>query len=134
MVKMERLIDFDLSVPDRPGELAKLAADLKKAQVGLRALWGFGIGGGQAEIICVPEDAGKFRAFADAAGLHYRERSVVCLTGEDRLGELVDTLEKIAGARLNVHALDAIAVDGRVVSYLWVDDADRDSLAKLLGV
>ena len=134
MIKMERMIDFELSVPDRPGEVVKLAKDLRDEKVSLRALWGFGIGGGNAEIICVPEDATKFRAFADAHGFQYRERTVIAMHAEDRLGVLVEVLEKIAAANVNVHAIDAIAAGGQVISYLWVEAADQAAINKLLGV
>jgi hypothetical protein len=133
MVQVEKTTDFQLSVPDQPGELARLAANLKRAQVNLRALWGFGIGQGNAEIICVPEDAVAFRKFADQEGLRYREREVTYLTGDDRLGVLVETFERIARANVNVHAVDVVAAGGKFASYLWVDDKERPALERALS-
>jgi hypothetical protein len=134
MVKLERMVDFQVAVPDRPGELARFIASLKKENINLRAIWGFGIGGGHAEIICVPEKPKRFRAFAEKAGLQVRERTVVCMNGKDKLGALVGTVEKIASAGINVHAVDAIALSGRYGAYIWVEDKDRQALEKVLGL
>jgi hypothetical protein len=134
MSRFDRVTDFQISVPDQPGEVAHLARDLKAAGINLRALWGFGIGGGQAELLCVPEDVNAFRAFLDERGHVYNERRVVSMTGDDKLGALVDTLEQIATAGINVHATDVVALGGQFVAYLWADEGQQEKLESLLRV
>jgi prephenate dehydratase len=130
---VEKCVDFQISVPDQPGELFRITKGLQEAHVNLRALWGFGIGGGHAEIIVVPEDPDRFRAHAMKSGLEFRERTVVHVTGKDEVGALVDTVERIAASGINIDAFDAIAMSGRYGAFCWVADADRDQLEDVLG-
>lgn len=135
MARLKRVADFEIAVPDRPGELARFLAKTRAAKVNLRAVWGFGIGQDNAEIICVPEKPENFRAFAQAEGLSVKQRFAVFMTGPDKLGALVDTLERVAAAGLNIHAFDAVAIGGKYAAYVWAgDDAGREALARLLAV
>ena len=133
MTKIQQHVDFQISVPDQPGELFRITKGLQEAEINVRAMWGFGIGGGHAEIIVVPEDPDQFRAHARRAGLDYEERTVAHFTGKDELGALVDTIERIAAAGINVHSFDAIALNGKYGAYCWVAEEDRERLAQLLG-
>ena len=72
MPKIQEYIDFQISVPDQPGELFRITKGLQEAEINLRAMWGFGIGAGHAEIIVVPDDPDQFRAHAEEAGLDVR--------------------------------------------------------------
>ena len=133
MTKIQQYVDFQIAVPDQPGELFRITKGLQEAEINLHALWGFGIGRGHAEIIVVPEDPDQFRDHAKSAGLQYEERTVLHLTGKDEVGALVDTIERIAAAGINVHSFDAISLNGKFGAYCWVGDEDRDRLRKLLG-
>jgi hypothetical protein len=133
MAKIQQYVDFQISVPDQPGELFRITKGLQDAEINLRALWGFGIGRGHAEIIVVPVDPDQFRAHADEAGLDYEERTVLHFTGKDELGALVETIERIASAGINVHSFDAIALNGKYGAYCWVAEEDRERLADLLS-
>jgi hypothetical protein len=133
MPKIQQHVDFQISVPDRPGELFRITKALQDAEINLRAMWGFGIGGGHAEIIVVPEDPDQFRTHAEDLELEFEERTVFHFTGRDELGALVETIEKIAAAGINVHSFDAIALGGKFGAYCWVADEDRERLNKVLG-
>jgi hypothetical protein len=133
MAKVQQQVDFQISVPDQPGELFRILKGLQDAEINLRAMWGFGIGEGHGEIIVVPEDPDQFRTHAEDLGLDFEERSVMHLTGKDELGALVETIEKVAAAGINVHSFDAIALGGKFGAYCWVAEEDRDRLNKLLG-
>jgi ACT domain-containing protein len=54
------------------------------------------------------------------------------LTGEDRVGALSDTLDRVAQEGINLHAVDAIALDGKYVAYVWTEEKDVERLAKVL--
>ena len=133
MPKIQHSTDFQITVPDQPGELFRITKGLQEAEINLRAMWGFGMGGGHAEIIVVPEDPDHFREHARQAGLQVEERTVFHLTGKDEVGALVETIEKIAAAGINVHSFDAMALNGKYSAYCWVSDEDRERLSKLLG-
>ncbi len=91
MAKCAMMSDFLISLPDRPGELARLAKILREAEVNLVGLWGYGRGEGKARLYCVPQNAEEFRRFAESAGLdvNHRGRSPrgpAGLPGQDRHG------------------------------------------------
>jgi prephenate dehydratase len=54
--------------------------------------------------------------------------------GDDKVGALTDILSKLAEARINVTALDAVtAGEGRFGAIFWVKPKDVAKTAKLLG-
>jgi prephenate dehydratase len=132
MAKWAMMSDFSLQLPDRPGELARLAAMLREADVNLVGLWGYGGGRGSARFYCVPERADQFRNFARSAGLEFEEGRTFYLTGTDHPGALVRWLEKIASAGINLQAIDAVQVRGEFAGFIWADAGDWDALTELL--
>ncbi|MEK6607228.1 MAG: hypothetical protein AABZ30_06155 [Myxococcota bacterium] len=62
-----------------------------------------------------------------------REGTAFLVQGEDRIGALCDTLETLARAGVNVHAVGGVATDGRFGSLLSTDEADVPRVAELLG-
>src|SRR5262245_50352831 len=107
MARYEKMIDFLVDVPDKPGEVSKIAGLLKHANVNLLGIWAFGVGSGNGKIICVPENAEQFRSFARGHDLEFSEGITIYMTAEDRVGALVETLELIAAAGANMHAVGA---------------------------
>jgi len=132
MSKWAMMSDFSIDVPDRPGELARLASMLREADVNLVGLWGYGPRQDKARFYCVPERAEQFRNFARSAGLTVKEGTTLYFTGADRPGALVEWLDKIASARINLLAIQAIGIHGEVGCFIWVEPKDLDAAAKLL--
>ncbi len=130
--KWAMMSDFSISVPDRPGELARLAGRMREADVSLVGLWGYGAGQGKARFYCVPDSAETFRRFAASAGLEVEEGRTFYLTGADHPGALVAWLEKIAAAGINLHAIEAVRVEGEFGGFVWADPEDWDALGQLL--
>ena len=133
MPKWTRLADFWINLPDQPGELARLAARLREADVNLLGLWGYGAENGQARFYCVPQSAEQFRNFAMSAELPAREGCTFYLHEIDRGGTLVQTLEKIASADINLLAIQAVAINGECGCFLWANTNDWPALEELLG-
>jgi hypothetical protein len=132
MARWKRLADFWINLPDRPGELARLAARLREADVNLLGLWGYGAENGRARFYCVPESAEQFRNFARSAELPIREGVTFYLTAADRGGMLVQTLENIARANVNLLAIQAVAIQGEFGCFLWADERDWPTLESIL--
>ncbi len=136
MAKGAMMCDFSVSLPDRPGELARLASLLSGAGVNLVGLWGYGPsqskGQGKARFYCVPERAEQFRDFAQSEGLDFDEGKTFYLTGADHPGALTECLDKIASAGINLHAIDAVRAHGEFSCFVWADAKDWDTLAKVL--
>ncbi len=132
MAKWAMMSDFSIDLPNRPGELARLASILREADVSLVGLWGYGSGQGQARFYCVPERAEQFRDFAQSAGLSVTEGKTFYLSGSDRPGALVEWLDKIAAAGINLQAIEAVGIHGEFGCFIWAEPKDLDNLKKLL--
>ena len=132
MAKCAMMSDFLISLPDHPGELARLAKILREAEVNLVGLWGYGRGEGKARLYCVPQNAEEFRKFAESAGLDVNEGKTFYITGVDHPGALLDSLDQIAAAGINLHAIEVVQIGGEFGGFVWADSRDWDALAKLL--
>jgi hypothetical protein len=124
---------YSIDVEDRPGELFRFAIKMKEAGVNLAALWAFGVGHGRAKIYAVPTDAAALLRALKPAGYTGQEHTAFELTGEDKVGVLCETLDRIEGSAINLHAVDAVGVGGRCVAYLWAGEKDVEAVGKLLG-
>jgi hypothetical protein len=125
---------FYVTAADKPGEGARLLKALKDAGVNLLGFSGFPQGR-RAQIDFIPSDAAAFRQAAKQAkwkvvgpkrGFHVQ--------GEDRPGAVADLLERLAAAKINVTAVDAVSAgDGRYGALVWVAQRDVKKAAALLG-
>ncbi len=125
--------DFAISLPDRPGELARLAARLRAADVNLIGLWGYGSGTGEARFYCVPESAEQFRNFAQSATLNVEEGTTFFLHGLDHGGALVAKLDAIAQAGINLRAIEAVRAGNEFGAFIWAEASDWPRLADVLN-
>lgn len=131
-----RTVDYYyVEVPDRPGEGARILAHLKKSRVNLLAVHAFPQGR-RTQVDFVPANAAKFRAAARAAGWKVvGPKKAFVIQGDDRVGALVDYFTRLAAAKINVTATDALAAGGgRFGAILWVKARDVNRAGKVLGV
>lgn len=142
------LPDFSIDLPDRPGELARLAARFREADVNLIGLWGYssarlpsnlgaaegakGGGEGHARFYCVPESAEQFRGFIESTELMVAEGTTFYLEGEDHGGALVERLDRIAAAGINLRAIEAMRAGDRFGCFIWAAPGDWGKLAEVL--
>jgi predicted amino acid-binding ACT domain protein len=126
---------FYVQVPDKAGEGARLLAQLKEAGVNLLAFSGFPQGR-KAQLDFVPEDPRAFKAAARKAKWQISpSKKVFLVQGDDRVGAGADLMGKLAEAKINAIASQAItAGGGRFAMILWVAPADVRRAAKALGV
>ncbi len=125
---------FYVMVPDKPGEGARILGELKSAGVNLVAYSGFPSGRG-AQLDVVPTDAAAFTAVARRNKWKVKgPKRAFLIEGDDRLGACADILGRLAAAKINVTALDAVAVGGgRYGAILWVKARDVKKAAAALG-
>lgn len=128
-----RVTCFVLSVAHKPGVMAEIARVLKKHDVDLTAVWGFGMGPGNAQVICQPTDPALFRKVAQAEGWKLKAGTAFEITGEDQVGALVELLDRVASKGVNLEAINAVAVSGQYGGCLWAPEGQEDALGKLLG-
>ena len=133
MAKIRTVEYFKLSVPDRPGEGAKLLRSLKQQDVGLLAFSAFPEGRG-SQVDFVPEDSRGFLRAARSLGWEIEAaKTGFLMQGKDRTGALASLLRKLADARINVIAIDAVgAGKRRFGAIFWVAPKDVAKAAKLL--
>jgi hypothetical protein len=125
---------FYVMAPQKPGVGAALLAELRQAGVNLIAFTGFPSGRG-AQIDFVPEDAAAFRAVAKKAKwkLTGPKRALLAM-GDDRPGVIAEIMHRLADAKINVTAIDALcAGSGRYGAILWVAPRDVTRAARTLG-
>jgi predicted amino acid-binding ACT domain protein len=125
---------FYVMAPQKPGVGAALLDTLREAGVNLLGFSGFPSGRG-AQVDFVPEDAAAFRAVARRAKWKLTgPKRVFLATGDDRPGVVADLMRRLADAKINVVALDAVcAGSGRYGALLWVAPRDVTRAARALG-
>lgn len=134
--KTRRVDYFYATVPDRPGEGARLLAKLKEAGVNLLSLTAFPKGDGTSQVDFVPEDAAALLKAAQKAGISLSpKKTAFFVQGKDRPGAAAEAFKKLADAGVNVHAANAAC--GGAGGYgliLWVKPQDVQAASKALGV
>ena len=136
MAERVRVVDyFYTTVSNKPGEGARALRVLSDAGVNLLAFSGFPAGR-QAQLDFIPEDPRAFREAARRAKWKVTgPKRAFLIEGDDRIGAGAELMGRLAGANINVTAIDAVcAGGGRYGVLLWVPPRDVRRAAKLLGV
>lgn len=132
---ISRVDYFYIQTPNKPGEAARALSMLKDAGINLLAFTGFPKGQ-RAQLDFIPTDPAAFVKAAKKAGWKLSTRkSGFLIQGEDRVGAVADILAKLADARINVTAVDAVCAGAdRYGAILWVKPPDLKRAAKALGL
>lgn len=136
MADTVRLVEyFYVMAPQKPGVGASLLAELRRAGVNLLAFTGFPSGRG-AQVDFVPEDGAAFRAVAKKAKWKVTgPKRALLVMGDDRPGVIAEFMQRLADAKINVTAIDALcAGSGRYGAIVWVAPRDVTKAARTLGV
>ncbi len=124
---------FYVQVPHKAGEGAKALRTLKDAGVNLLAFSGFPAGR-RAQLDFIPADAAAFKSAAKASKWKVvGPKRGFLIQGDDRVGAIADVVGKLADAKINVTAIDAVSVDGRYGALCWVAPRDAKKAARILG-
>ena len=118
-------IQFDVVIPDRPGELGKLATTLGERGVNIDAI-SCATGGGKAYAILLIPEAHKTREGLRAAGYTFLERSVLTVQLEDKPGTLGELAKRLGAAGVNITSIVTLnAREGRVQLAIGVDNLEK---------
>ncbi len=129
-----RVVDYFYTVTsDRPGQAARILRHLKDAGINLIAFHGFPKGR-RAQLDFVPSAPAAFKAAAKKAQWKVvGPKKAFAIRGSDRTGALVDAFARLARARINVTATDAVSGGaGRYGAILWVKGRDVKRAARAL--
>ncbi|HZC68591.1 MAG TPA: hypothetical protein VE201_08250 [Nitrospirales bacterium] len=126
---------FKMAAPDKPGEGARALSQLRDAGVNLLAFSGFPRNR-RAQLDFVPVDPIAFKAAAKQAKLKVLGPKACFLAeGDDRPGAGSELMGRLAEAKINVTALQAISAgSGRYGAIFWVKPRDVKKVAKLFGI
>jgi hypothetical protein len=129
-----RVVDyFYVTAANKPGEGARVLNSLKQAGVNLLAFSGFPQGR-KAQLDFVPADPAAFKQAAKQAKLKVvGPKRAFLMHGDDRVGAMADLIDRLADAKINLTALDAVAVEARYGAIFWVAPKDVKKTATLLG-
>ena len=124
-----------IKVPARAGQGASALAELADAGVDLLAFSGFPLGGGKAQLDFVTGDLAGVRRVGRRLGWRLsKTKKGFLVQGTDQPGAAARHLGKLADARINVTAADAVAAGrGRYGMILWVKPKDYARAARVLG-
>jgi hypothetical protein len=121
-------------VPARPGRAAAALGALREAGVDLLAFTGFPVGGGRAQRDDAAARLAGVRRLARRAGWRLgRPPRAFLLQGSARTGAEHPHLGRLAEARINVPAVDAVTAGaGRYGAILWVKPRDYARASRAL--
>ena len=123
-----------VTVVNKSGEAARILEALRDAGANLLAFSGFPQGRNRAQVDIVTDDIDRVMA---AAKRHKwklsRTKRAFLAQGTDEVGAALPPLAKLAAAKINVIAADAVAAGERRFAMLfWVAPRDYNRAAKLL--
>lgn len=119
------LIQLDVDLPDRPGELGKLAALLGDADVNIDAM-SANSGAGRTYVSLIVDQPTKARQLFDKEGYRCGTRTVIAVRVEDRPGALSALAKKLGSAGVDIQSVVPLENLGDHVQLaLGVDNVDK---------
>lgn len=132
----KKMAYYAFRLPNRPGELARFAQQTRDAGINLLGLWGYAPGVDEPMLSCVPDSSDTFRQFAKSdnwpGGGNVEEGHMLYLCADDTAGALVEVLQRIADADINVESIECVATGDRFGCFLWTERNDLDQLERIL--
>ena len=134
MATIRKAAYFSMHAPNRVGAGARMLKGLSDEGVDLRAFTGFP-NAGRAQVDFVPTDIGRFLRAARKLGLKIGKRKTVFIAqGADKPGAIAAICAKLAGAGINLVAIDAVAAGaGRYGAMFWVKRKDVGRASRALN-
>lgn len=134
--EIRKLDYYYATVPDKPGEAARILATLNQAGINLVGFSGFPQGARRSQLDFFPEDGAAFTKAAKSVGLNLSKKKIgFLIQGEDQPGALAGVLGKLSQAGVNVTSVQVVCAGaGRYAGMLWVKAPDLRKAAKALGI
>ncbi len=134
--EIKRIEYYYVTVPDKPGEAARILTALHQTGINLLGVSAFPHGARRSQLDCIVEDSAAFAKAAKTAGLKLsKKKSGFLIQGEDRPGAIAEIASRLAQANINITSLQAFCSgSGRYGGMLWVKHPDVRKAAKALGI
>ena len=136
MADRVRKIDYCYAkASSRAGQGAAMLSELRDAGVDLLAFTGFPIGGGKAQLDFATGNIAAVRRVARKNRWRLsKTKKAFLVQGSDQVGACHRQLAKLADAKINVTAVDAVSAGrNRYGMILWVKPKDYARASKALG-
>ena len=133
MANLKRVKTVTLDLADKPGELARVLAAYREANVDLVSTWGWSEGSGKASAVFIGKDPKRTEEVLKKMGAAYKTGEACLCEGDDRMGAVHDILQKAAQSGVNLHAAGAIGTAGKYCAVVWAEEGQFDKLCKALG-
>jgi|SRR5882724_12475079 len=133
---IRRIDYYYVTVPDKPGEVARVLGALGGAEINLLSVSAFPHGARKSQVDLIPEHSGALAQAAKSARLKLsKKKSGFLIQGEDRPGAVGDVAGKLAQAKINITSVQAFCAGaGRYGGMLWVKAKDLQRASKALGL
>jgi hypothetical protein len=134
--KVVKVDHYSAAIANKAGEGARVLGVLKDSGVNFIALWAYPSVGGKAQLEMIPENGAALVKAAKKAGLAMGKKQIAFfVNGEDRPGAVAESLGKLAAAKINVGAVQALCGGaGRYGAIIFLPQKDVRKAAKALGV
>ncbi len=135
MEPVKKLDHFSVKIANKTGEGSHVLQSLKEAGVNFTAIWGYEKNKRTALLELLPDDGKVFAKAAKKLGIEFAPAlSAFFVSGEDHPGAVGDMLAKLAGAGINVIAVQAMCGGaGRYGAAVMVSKKDGRKAAKVLS-
>ena len=123
-----------IKVPNRAAQGEAVLRELRESGVNLSTYSGFPIGKGKAQLDFMPDDMVAFRRVARENNWRVSKvKKGFLITGNDQPGAAHRHISKLADAKINITAADAVcAGKGRYGMILWVKPTHYTRAARVL--
>jgi hypothetical protein len=123
-----------VTVPNRPGEGAKVLQELRQAKVKLMAYSGFPTRSGASQLDLIAKSLTPIRKVAGRNGWRLSApKKGFLIQGNYKLGAVHRHVQRLADQKINVTAAEAVSAGkGRFGMLLWVKGKDYGRAAKAL--
>src|SRR5437899_11468148 len=134
--EIRRIDYYYVSMPDKPGEGARVLTALRSAGINLIGVSAFPHGARKSQVDLILEDSGALAQAAKSARLKLsKKKSGFLIQGEDRPGAVADLAGKLAQAKINITSVQAFCAGAsRYGGMLWVKAKDMKKAGKALGL
>jgi len=126
---------FHISIPDKPGEAARVLNLLAQAGVNMVGFCGFPRGAHKSQLDFIVDDSAALKRAARNLGLKLSDRKrAFIVQGSDRPGAIATVLNALAQKKINVTSIQAVGSgDGTYGALVWVKEPDVRKAAKALA-
>ncbi len=124
-----------LMVPSRAGQGEKVLNAIREAKINMHAFTGFPAGGGRSQVDLVSDELPAIRRLAKSQGWRLSDtKKAFLVQGSDEVGAIHRVIKRLADARINIVAADAVAAGAkRYGMLLWVKPKDYRNATKVLN-